>query len=304
MTRRTVLVGWVVVALVFFAILGYELAHWRALIDDVERAAAERGRLQEEIRQREAQIARELRGQSRHLSEMQWAPVGGDPSSFLTRLAELAGDKRVKVTAVGPLERQTTPQWVKSWHTVQVVAPYREIRELAARIEAERGVLEDVRLEPAPPPPAGRAEPAAPAVDEVQARFRMTALELAPASRRLVDRALGQAAASPPVLSPAAPAPLARDPFAFVVPARSAAPVPAPKPEKPPSPLELSAIVGFPGGSLAIVNNQVVKVGDVVSGHRVDAITDTTVTLTEPGAAPRTLQLPELGAAPPAPPRR
>ena len=303
MTRRAILVGWVVVALVFTAILGYELAHWRALTDNAERAAAEGRRLQEEIQQREAQITRELRGQAARLSEMQWAPVGGDPSSFLTRLAELAGDKRVKVTAVGPLERQSTAQWVKSWHTVQVVAPYREIRELAARIEAERGVLEDVRLEPAPTPPATRGDAAAPA-DEVQARFRMTALELAPASRRLVDRALGQAPAGPALPPPAAPTPLTRDPFAFVVPAKPAAPAPAPRAERPPAPLELSAIVGFPGGSLAIVNNQVVKVGEVVSGHRVDAITDTTVTLSEPGAAPRTLQLPELGAAPPAPPRR
>jgi hypothetical protein len=301
-TRRALLIGWVVVALLFFAILGYELAQWRALSDDAARAAAERQRLQEEVRLRDAQITSALRGQAARLAQMQWAPVGGDPSSFLTRLAELAGDKRVKVTAVGPLERQSTPQWVKSWHTVQVVAPYREVRELAARIEAERGLLEDVRLEPAPPP-AGRGDASAPS-DEVQARFRMTALELAPASRRLVDRALGQPAASPPSAPPVTPAPVARDPFAFVVSAKPAAPAAATRPERPLVPLDLSAIVGFPGGSLAIVNNQVVKVGDVVSGHRVDAITETTVTLTEPGAARRTLQLPELGAAPAPSPRR
>ena len=70
------------------------------------------------------------------------------------------------------------------------------------------------------------------------------------------------------------------------------------------APLALSAIVGFPGGYLAIVNNQVVKIGDVVSGHEVVAITDSSVSLREPGAPTRTLQLPELGSAPPAAPRR
>jgi len=74
--------------------------------------------------------------------------------------------------------------------------------------------------------------------------------------------------------------------------------------EAPPPPLVLSAIVGFPGGYLAIVNNQVVKTGDVVSGHEVVAITDSAVSLRAPGAPARTLPLPELGSAPPGAPRR
>jgi hypothetical protein len=74
--------------------------------------------------------------------------------------------------------------------------------------------------------------------------------------------------------------------------------------DTPLAPFALSAIVGFPGGYLAIVNNQVVKIGDVVSGHEVVAITDSSVSLREPGAPTRTLQLPELGSAPPAAPRR
>jgi len=80
--------------------------------------------------------------------------------------------------------------------------------------------------------------------------------------------------------------------------------LPVPRVEAPLAPFALSAIVGFPGGYLAIVNNQVVKTGDVVSGHEVVAITDSSVSLREPGAPTRTLQLPELGAAPPAAPRR
>jgi hypothetical protein len=131
----------------------------------------------------------------------------------------------------------------------------------------------------------------------------MTALELSAPSKRLAERALGAAGAVPRATT-TPPVPLARDPFTFVV-ARLPAPAPpAPRVEGPLAPLALSAIVGFPGGYLAIVNNQVVKTGDMVSGHEVVAITDSSVSLREPGAPTRTLQLPELGLAAPAAPRR
>jgi hypothetical protein len=66
----------------------------------------------------------------------------------------------------------------------------------------------------------------------------------------------------------------------------------------------VKGIVAFPGGFLAIVNNQIVKVGDTVSGHRVERISDKSVTLREPGGAPRAIELPELVSPLPAAPRR
>jgi hypothetical protein len=197
----------------------------------------------------------------------------------------------VKVTAVGPLERQTAPPWVKSGHTVQVVAPYREIRELAARIEAERGVLEDVRLEPAPLPPAGRADPAAPS-DEVQARFRMAAIELSAPAKRIVDRALagaGGAGGTPAAPRQVPEALIARDPFAF-----AGARLPAgPRADTPITPLEFTGSVNGPGGSLAIVNDIIVKVGDVIEGYRVERIAEGSVVVRRPGEGPRVLRLPD-----------
>jgi hypothetical protein len=68
--------------------------------------------------------------------------------------------------------------------------------------------------------------------------------------------------------------------------------------------MELSAIVGFPGGYAAIINNQIVKVGDMVNGATIERITATSVSVREPDAPPRTVELPELGAPPPAAPRR
>jgi hypothetical protein len=222
-TRRGLGVAWVAVALVFLVLLAYELAQWRTLSSEGMHAATERRRLTDEIRLRGEQMAAELHARAPVLGEMRWTAGAADPGTFLTRFAELAEDKRIKVVAVGPLERQATSQWEKSWHAIQVVAPYREIRELVARIEAERGILEDVRLGPAPAPlpPAGRPGP--PPVDEIHARFRMTALELSGLSKRLVERALGAGSGAPRV-APTPPAPLARDPFTFVVARPPAAP--------------------------------------------------------------------------------
>ena len=270
MKPRGLVVAWAVAGAAFLVLLGSELVHWRAISIEAERAAAERQRLTGEIRLRDEQLAAEMRAHSALLREMRWTSAGDDPSTFLTRLADLAREKQMKIVAIGPRERQSTPQFNKSWHAIQVVAPYPEIRELAARVEGDRGILEDMRLELAPAPPAGWPQGMA-ALDEVQARFRMTALELSPPAKRLFDRALaadgtgsGAGAAGSSLAPPVAGAgrPLTRDPFVF-----AAGKVPdvkgnpgTPEPGKPPAPV--------------------------------------------PGAAARTPQRPQPGATPPAPSRR
>jgi hypothetical protein len=315
---RGLTVAWVLVIIVFLVLLVVEIGKWRALIAEGARAATERERLTAEIQLKEQQLAAEMRKHSPLLQEMQWTPGRGDPSAFLTRLAELAQEKRMKIMAIGPLERQTTPQFNKSWHVIQVHAPYREVRELAARVEQERGILEEVRLEPVPTTAGSPL-----AADEVQTRFKMAALELSAQARRIIERALAagsasaQAGAAAPLALPvprqtaqASPV-LGRDPFAFLTPpappalppALAAGQTPA-APAKPQASLEVKGIVSFPDGFLAIVNNQIVKVGDTVSGHRVERITENSVTLREPGASARTIELPDLLGGAPAVPRR
>ncbi|HEV8440496.1 MAG TPA: hypothetical protein VGT40_20595 [Methylomirabilota bacterium] len=314
MRIRGLVVAWILVPAIFLVLLGLELSKWGALVSEGARAAVERQRLTNEIQLREQQLVAEMRRHGTLLQEMQWTASGGDPSAFLTRLAELAQEKRMKIMAIGPLERQATPQFSKSWHLIQIQAPYREIRELAARVEQEKGILDDVRVELAPAPPGPPA--ASPANGhEVQARFKMAALELSPQAKQIVERAVAatgagaQASAGLPlalsVPRKVAPGtPLGRDPFVFLK-----APAPPPRaaataaPEKPAVPLDLKGIVGFPGGFLAIVNNQIVKVGDTVNGYRVERITENAVTLRERDGAPRTVELPELSPTAPAPRR-
>jgi len=319
---------WIGVAAVLAIALIYEVGKWRSLSTEGARAAAERERLTKEIRLKEEEIVKEMRASAGLLQEMQWTSAGGDPSVFLTRFADLVQEKRMRINAISALERSSTAQFSKTWHTVTVVAPYREVRELATRVETEKGILEDMVMELSREPQV--AGPRALAVEEVQARFKMTALELTPEAKKVFDRSLAASGPAPAGQTPGAPSlalsvpgkaaevpPAARDPFGFGAPppgARRAAPAPgAPRPGapadagKPPKPevaFEVKGIVSFPGGYLAIVNNQIVKVGDSVSGHRVERITDANVVLRDSDGASRTVALPDLlGGMPPGPRR-
>jgi hypothetical protein len=311
---RGLAVAWILVAAVLGVLLVLELSKWRSLATEGTQIAAERQRLSSEIGLKEQQVVLEMRKHSALLQEMQWTSVGGDPAAFLTRLAELAQEKRMRVMAIGSLERQTAPQFTKSWHTVQVQATFPEIRELAARVEREKGILEDVRLEAvAPAPPTGPSAGALPA-NELRARFRMTGLELSAAAKQIVQRAAAAGGGAPPPAAgapPGLPVPTrvgqaggARDPFTFLSPPPPPRVAGAGPAEKPAPPLDIKGIVSFPDGFLAIVNNQIVKVGDTVTGYRVERITETAVTVREPGANPRTVELPGMPGAAPAEPRR
>ena len=73
-----------------------------------------------------------------------------------------------------------------------------------------------------------------------------------------------------------------------------------PAPQKPLMSMEVRGIVSFPGGRLAIVNDQIVKVGDRVDGHRVEDITDNEVRLRQPDGKPRFVRPPNIAAVSPA----
>ena len=310
MRERDLAIAWIALAVVFLLVLAWELSAARSVSTQADQVAAERRRLTEAISQREQEIIREARTNAGLLQEMSWTATGADPAAFIRRVADLAQGSRLKVTAIGSIERQTTPQFTKSWHSMEIIGPYQELKTLAAKVEGERGILESVSIAEAPKEgregalregqrlgPGGETEG--------QAKFRITSMELTRATRDILNRAsqasgiqlmptgppAGPAVALPVPATPAPGAPAARDPFVFGVP-----PTPRPivvsgtKGEG----LELQGIVGFPGGSLAIVDNTIVKVGDKVKGHRVEDITERGVLLRQPNGAPRRLTLPDI----------
>ena len=192
-----------------------------------------------------------------------------------------------------------------------MTAPFNEVVGFATTVEREGGILDDLVLEPVASRPDG------PPADDVRAQFRLVAVEPADDVKQIIDRMLSAAKTKSAVTaaltlpleerSPGAPRAM-RDPFKFIerrapkaVAKAGAGTEPATlAPPAPPVPMLVKGIVKFPGGSMAIVNDQIVKVGDLVNGHRVDEIADGRVLLKEPSGAPRAATLPNFATAVPA----
>jgi Tfp pilus assembly protein PilO len=319
MRERGLALAWIALVVLVVVAFGWELNAWRSIASRGQQAASERARLTAEIRQREEEIVAEMRQHAGLLQEMYWSSAGGDPSAFLTRLADLAKDARMRITGVGPLERASTPQFNKSWHTIQVTGPYREMQALAVRVEREKGILEDMLLEGS----TDGSNVGTLAPDELRARFKMVALELTADAKRVLERAVAAAGGTGGAAAPALALPVPakapdsarpRDPFTFAVaipgvkpggPGPAGPPTPAlAEPPKPEPVMWVSGIVSYPGGALAIINEQIAKVGDAVHGHRVERILDNEVVMRRPEGGTRILSLPPLTAVAPPAPRR
>ncbi|MFQ5944938.1 MAG: hypothetical protein ACE5NC_01635 [Anaerolineae bacterium] len=303
--EHSLAIGWIALSLLFVVAFVWEVSWWHSLAGRSTDVRAEVNRAEANIKANKEAIASELRARSELLREMQqWTVDRGDPSAFLTAVGRLAKGARVKITAIGPLEEEAAAQFRKSWHTVQVVAPYGEFKNLATRIEREGGILEDVSL--VLPPQRARREAAR--GSEIEASFKMTAMELTPRAKAILQRTL---AMNPSVSEPPAkaevleeteePARNERNPFAFV---GAVMPIGPTKPKavtyakakaSKPS-MEVKGIVRFPGGYLATVNGRIVKVGDLVDGHRVERITATEVVLRWRGGPRRSVELSSMSA--------
>lgn len=306
MRERELAIFWIVLVVVFVGGLIGLLQYSRSLRTSGAQAAAEVARLRAAIEQKQKEILTEMKSNATTLQEMSWTGTTGDPVAFLSRVAELTQGSRLKVLAVGPLEQQATPQFSKSWHALTVLGPFQDLVDMAARVETERGTLDNVSVEaqavqaPAPPQPGQAPQPRVSA--EVLAKFRVTALQLTQQARKIIEDA---AKASGVSLTPPAPStglslpvPTAasefRDPFAFGAPIDR--PRQAAEGSVPRAVFELQGIVGFPGGHLAILNNQIVRTGEKMAGYTIEHITDTAVLLRQPDGTPRRLSLPDIGA--------
>jgi hypothetical protein len=303
--ERELAIFWIVLVVVFVGGLIGLLEYSRSLRSSGSQAAAEVASLRAAIEQKQKEILTEMRSNAPMLKEMSWTGTTGDPVAFLSRVAELTQGSRLKVLAVGPLEQQATPQFSKSWHALTVLGPFQDLVDMAARVETERGTLDNVTVEaqatqaPAPPQPGQAPQPRV--SPEVLAKFRVTALQLTQQARKIIEdaaKASGVSLTQPaPSTGLSLPVPTAasefRDPFAF------GAPVDRPRLAEgsvPRAVFDLQGIVGFPGGHLAILNNQIVRTGERMAGYTIEHITDTAVLLRQPDGTPRRLSLPDIGA--------
>jgi len=297
--------GWIVTALVLLAAIGWTVAQTISLGRLGTTADTQRAGLARELQASRQNIQAELVAKADLLRDIRWSPDRATAADVLRRLADLARGGQAKVLAIAPLEQEPTARYRKSSHRIELTASFSELLDLASRVEREGGILEDIVLEVAQRKPgegAGR--------DTVRAQFRLTTIEPSDDTRRIVERVLAATAkSSRSPLAAALTLPLEaraettllalRDPFKFAEAPRRSGPAIAVAPAPPPiAPVSLQGIMKFPGGALAIVDQQIVKVGDVVNGRRVEEIVDGRIVLSEPSGGSRSIPLTGFAAVP------
>jgi hypothetical protein len=301
---RTLTVGWIVMILVVLVALGLTVARTISLGRSGATADTQRAGLARELEASRQNIQAELVANADLLRDIRWSPDRATAADVLRRLADLARGGQAKVLAIAPLEQEPAARYRKSSHRIDMTASFSELLDLATRVEREGGILEDVVLEVSQRKPgegAGR--------DTVRAQFRLTTIEPSDDTRRIMERVLAATAKrSRSPLAVALTLPLEaraettllplRDPFAFAEAPRLRVPAIAVAPAPPITPVSVKGIMKFPGGALAIVDDQVVKVGDVVKGRRVEQIVDGRIVLSEPGGGLRSILLPGFAPAP------
>ena len=305
MKGRALAGGWIVTALVVLAAIGWTVAQTISLGRLGTTADTQRAGLARELQASRQNIQAELVEKADLLRDIRWSPDRATAADVLRRLADLARGGQAKVLAIAPLEQEPAARYRKSSHRIDMTASFSELLDLATRVEREGGILEDVVLEvPQRKPGEGAGR------DTVRAQFRLTTIEPSDDTRRIMERVLAATAKSSRSILPVAlTLPLdaraettllaLRDPFAFVEAPRRRGPAIAVAPAPPIAPASVKGIMKFPGGALAIVDDQVVKVGDVVNGRRVEQIVDGRIVLSEPGGDSRSILLPGFAAPPP-----
>lgn len=303
MKGRGFAVGWIVMVLVVLAALGWTVARTISFGRLAATADAQRAGLARELEASRKSIQAELVANADFLKHIRWSPDRATAADVLRRLADLARGGQAKVLAIAPLEREAAGNR-KSSHRIDMAAPFHELVDFATRVEREGGILEEVVLEVSQRKPAEEAGP-----DAVRAQFRLTTIEPSDDTRRVIERVLAASAKSSksPLavaltlpIDARAQATLAalRDPFRFAEAPRHQGPVRLVAPASASAPVSVKGIMKFPGGAFAIVNDQIVKVGDVVDGQRVEQIADGRIVVSEPAGGSRSIPLPGFGAAP------
>ena len=305
MKGRVLIGGWIVMVLVVLAALGWTVARTISLGRSGATADTQRAGLARELAASHQNIQAELVAKADLLRDIRWSPDRATAADVLRRLADLARGGQAKVLAIAPLEQEPTARYRKSSHRIELTASFSELLDLASRVEREGGILEDVVLENPLAKSGGETGP-----DAVRAQLRLTTIEPSDDTRRIMERVLAASAkSSKSALAAALSLPIEaragstllplRDPFKFAEAPRRRGPAIAVAPAPPPiAPVSVKGIMKFPGGALAIVEDQVVKVGDVVNGRRVEQIVDGRVVLSEAGGVSRSILLPGFAPVP------
>jgi hypothetical protein len=322
MKNQGLAVGWIATVIALIAGLGWTITQTIALTRSRASTEAQRTTLVRQLEASRQRMHDELAAKVDVLRDLRWSAERPTAADILRRVAELARDGHAKVSVVAPIDKEPAVQSRESSHRIEMAASFQEIVDFASKVERDGGILEDVVFE-IPQTKAGEES----ASNGLSAQFRLTTIEPSDDARQIMRRivtasarspkfSLASALALPIEVQPPATSSL-RDPFQFTeAPVRRREPVSVSMPATPPAvalqspgsppapvviPLTVKGIVKFPEGLVAIVNDKIVKVGDLVEGQRVEEISDGRVVFHEPGSGSRSIPLAGFAPMPPAP---
>jgi hypothetical protein len=299
---RGLTAGWIATVLLIIIALGVTITQTISLGRSGASADAERAALARQLESSRQRMQDALAAKLDVMKDMRWS-AERPTADVLRRLADLARDGHAKVSAVSPVDKEAGARSRESSHKVEMTASFNEVVDFATKVERDGGLLEDVVLETPHAKPGGES-----AADALSAQFRLTTIEPSDDARQIMRRVLAASAKNPkfnlaslalPMETQVRATPDLRDPFRFAEP-------PA-RPRRPATmapvvvPLMVKGIVKFPGGTAAIVNDQIVQVGDVIEGHRVEEIANGRVVVHEPSGGSRSVPLAGFSSVPPAP---
>jgi hypothetical protein len=312
---RGLAAGWIATVLVVIVALGVTITQTISLGRSGASADAERAALARQLESSQQRMQDALAAKLDVMKDMRWSAERPTAADVLHRLADLARDGHVKVSAVAPVDKEAGARSRESSHRVEMTASFHEVVDFATKVERDGGLLEDVVLETRQAKPGDESAP-----DGLSAQFRLTTIEPSDDARQIMRRVLAASTKNPklslaslglPMETQVRAKPDLRDPFRFAeAPARhrrpatmtaSTAGAQPPPPAPVVVPLTVKGIVKFPGGTAAIVNDQIVQVGDVVEGRRVEEIANGRVVVHEPGGGSRSVPLAGFSSIPPAP---
>lgn len=292
------LIGWIGVVCLLPALLWLTLVRVpqasRELQVERQKVEQEGQRLESTLKDLDAQFKGEEDRYARILRRFPWLAEPSDGTAFLARLGDVVTDLSLKVTGIGPVQREATIQLEKLGRQVRVAGRFSDTRRLVENVEQHKGFVEELKIQRLQPT-GGEA-----AVEGIEAQFRLSSVELTPDVRTRMrafigalpdgsKSGLGDLDGSPllPVPEKADPAQMAslRDPFMMpgasrkhVVQVEAKAP---PAEERFPK-FVLTGIIESPTARMAIINRRTVREGDQMEGVLVEAIRTHEVLLRSP----------------------
>ncbi len=258
----------------------------------------ERIKLQVQLEQIEKEIKRDLERYTDILKRFPWIIEGAGGTLFLTRLSEVAGGQRLKILAIGSLERNKVGQVEKVGRKVELIGSYSDVVRLVERVEHNRGIMQGLKIE------ASDLKGRTAARGDLQAQFKMATIELTPDIREKLRSLLASTPgastgeAKEAGRSLALPAPRieqglnlaqSRDPFRAVGMKLAAGAGDSVSPLFPK--VTFSGIVSLPDKKAAIINNEMVQEGGRTGEIMVEKITDSEVVL-KSGSEVKRMQIP------------